>query len=558
MKSTFTRTLGMLALAAGLSALSTACTKDLDQVPDYSANAEVVYKDPTQIEQVLARLYATFAVSGQTGPAGSPDISGIDEGFSNYLRQYWQLQELTTDEAVLGWADGNLPSINYLTWNADNEFVRATYDRIYYEISLCNEFIRQTSDDNLASRGITGATANTVRTYRSEARLLRALSYWHVVDLFGGGPFPTEATTIGTNPAYGSRAQLFAYVEDELLKLDGLDVNTGKLLTPRQVYARADQGVLWTLLTKLYLNAPVYTGQTQSSSGVANSGTSYYTLAVKYAGNVLGGGYQLCTSTAGPYSAYQKLFLADNNSSDARNEIIFPVAFDGTRTTSFGGMTYLMRAAVGGSIKPTDIGIASGWSGNRAKQELSNLLMTNTSTNDARRSLLFTTGQSMTVSTLATYTDGYLLPKYKNITSAGVAGSDATGSFPDTDFPMFRLADVKLMYAEAVLRGGTGGTAGTPLQQVNDVRTRSGSPALSTVATADILDERARELFWEGHRRTDLIRFGKYATGYNWALKGGAQFTTGKDVETFRTIFPLPNTDIVANPNLRGRQNTGY
>ncbi|RZK24433.1 MAG: RagB/SusD family nutrient uptake outer membrane protein, partial [Hymenobacter sp.] len=156
MKSTFTRTLGMLALAAGLSGLSTACTKDLDQVPDYSANAEVVYKDPAQIEQVLARLYATFAVSGQTGPAGSPDISGIDEGFSNYLRQYWQLQELTTDEAVLGWADGNLPAINYLTWNADNEFVRATYDRIYYEISLCNEFIRQTSDDNLAQRGITG------------------------------------------------------------------------------------------------------------------------------------------------------------------------------------------------------------------------------------------------------------------------------------------------------------------------------------------------------------------------------------------------------------------
>lgn len=560
MKSTFTRTLGMLALAAGLSALSTACTKDLDQVPDYSANAEVVYKDPAQIEQVLARLYATFAVSGQTGPAGSPDISGIDEGFSNYLRQYWQLQELTTDEAVLGWADGNLPAINYLTWNADNEFVRATYDRIYYEISLCNEFIRQTSDDNLAQRGITGTTANTVRTYRSEARLLRALCYWHVVDMFGGGPFATETNSIGVNPAYGSRAQIFAYVEDELLKLDALDASTGKLLTPRQVYARADQGVLWTLLTKLYLNAPVYTGQAQSSSTVANAGATYYTLAVKYANNVLatGTGYQLCTTATGQYSAYQKLFLADNNSSDARNEIIFPIAFDGTRTTSYGGMTYLIRAAVGGAIVPSTIGIAGGWSGNRAKPQLSTLLTTNTASTDARRNILFTQGQNLTVNTLTTYTDGYLLPKYKNVTSGGVAGSDATGTFPDTDFPMFRLADVKLMYAEAVLRGGTGGTAGTPLQQVNDVRTRAGSPVLATVATADILDERGRELFWEGHRRTDLIRFGKYATGYNWALKGGAQYTNGTDVPTYRTLFPLPNTDIVANPNLQGHQNTGY
>jgi hypothetical protein len=549
----------MLALAAGLSTFSTSCTKDLDQTPTYSANAEVVYSDPTQIEQVLARLYATFAVSGQQGPSGQPDISGIDEGFSNYLRQYWQLQELTTDEAVLGWNDGNLPAINYLTWNADNEFVRATYDRIYYEISLCNEFIRQTSDDNLAKRGISGATANTVRTYRSEARLLRALSYWHVVDMFGGGPFPTETNSIGTNPQYGTRAQIFAYVEDELLKLDGLDVNSGKLLAPRQVYARADQGVLWTLLSKLYLNAPVYTGNTQSSSTVANSGTGYYTLAARYANNVIGAGYQLCTTASSKYSAYQKLFLADNNSSDARNEIIFPITFDGTRTTSFGGMTYLVRAAVGGSIDPATVGISGGWGGTRARQELSNLLATNTSATDARRNILYTSGQNLNVASLPTYSDGYLLPKYKNVTSAGAAGSDATGSYPDTDFPMFRLADVKLMYAEAVLRGGTAvAAAGTPLQQVNDVRARSGSPALTTVATADILDERGRELYWEGHRRTDLIRFGKYATGYNWALKGGPQFTNGTDVPTYRTVFPLPNTDIVANPNLRGRQNTGY
>jgi hypothetical protein len=544
MQTKFTRTLGMLALAAGLSALSSACTKDLNQIPDYSANAEVVYSDPNQILQVLARLYATFAVSGQQGPSGQPDITGIDEGFSNYIRQYWQLQEITTDESILGWNDGNLPAVNYLTWNADNEFVRATYDRVYYEIGLCNEFIRQTSDANLASRGITGTSANTIRTYRSEARLLRALSYWHVIDLFGGGPFATEDAAIGTNPQYKSRADIFAYVESELKALDALDAANGALLAPRAVYARADQAVAWTLLTKLYLNAKVYTGTDRSTD------------AITYAKKVLGAGYQLCTTSSATASAYQKLFLADNNLTDARNEIIFPITFDGTRTTSYGGMTFLIHAAVGRAITPASAGINGGWSGIRAKQTLTSILTTNTSDTDTRRAILFTKGQNPNVDTITAFSSGYLLPKYKNLTSTGAAGSDASGNFPDTDFPMFRLADVQLMYAEAVLRGGTGGDNATALGYVNAIRDRAGSPALSTLTLDNILDERARELYWEGHRRTDLIRFGKFTTGYNWPFKGGVR--AGRDVEAFRTVFPLPNTDIVANPNLQGHQNSGY
>lgn len=175
-----------------------------------------MYRDPAQIEQVLARLYATFAISGQQGPAGQPDITGIDEGFSNYLRQYWQIQEVTTDEVVIGWNDSGLPELATNRWDANNSFVRATYDRVFYEISLCNEFIRQTSDDNLAKRGLSTDAANTVRTYRAEARVLRALSYWHAIDLFGGGPFATETDAIGSIPPYKKGADMFTYVESEL------------------------------------------------------------------------------------------------------------------------------------------------------------------------------------------------------------------------------------------------------------------------------------------------------------------------------------------------------
>jgi len=536
MQRNFTRTLGMLALAAGLAATSS-CNKDLNQTPDYSANSEVVYSDPAQIQQVLARLYATFAVSGQQGPAGQADISGIDEGFSNYLRQYWQIQEVTTDEAIIGWNDGTLPRLNTNQWDANNEFVRATYDRVFYEIALCNEFIRQTSDANLSKRGVSADAANTVRIYRDEARVLRALSYWHALDLFGGGPFATEADAIGTTPQYKKGTDLFAYIESELLDID----KGGRLLAPRAVYARADKAVCWTLLTKLYLNAKTYTGTDRSTD------------AITYANNVLGAGYTLSPN-------YSWLFLADNDKSAARQEIIFPITFDGIRTQTYGGMTYLVHAPVGGRVQPATIGINGGWGGLRTKPSLTSLFPGGaTGTSDARQAAFFTDGQKSSVDTLTLFTNGYLVLKYKNVTSTGGAGSDAqvnggSGNFADTDFPMFRLADVKLMYAEALLRGGSGGKFGTALSQVNDVRSRSGAAPLAGVTLNDLLDERGRELYWEGHRRTDLIRFGKYTTGYNWAFKGGVP--AGKDIESYRTLFPIPNTDRVANPNLP--QNPGY
>lgn len=516
-------------LVAGGIALGAVACNDLDLEPENQITSATVYEDFGNYKSVLAKLYAGLSLTGQEGPAGNGDIGGIDEGFSSYLRQYWQLQELPTDEAIIGWNDAGLPALNEGTWSESNEFVRALYYRIFYQITFANEYTRELSDENLAERGITGTNAETARTYRAEARFLRALSYWHALDLYANVPFVTEADPVGSFfPEQISRADLFDYVESELLALESL------LIDARQnEYARADKAAAWTLLTKLYLNAEVYTGEAR------------YTEAITYANKVINAGYQL-------EPEYEHLFLADNHNAQG---IIFPITFDGEESRTWGGMTYLVHAPVGGSMDPDSFGIDGGWAGLRTTSNMVDLFPDTDAEIDGR-ALLYTEGQSKEISDMFSFTEGYPFTKYKNITSDGEVGSDPT--FPDNDFPMFRLADVYLMYAEAVLRGGSGGSEAQALDYINQLRQRAygdDSGAVTEINLDFILDERARELYWEAHRRTDLIRFGLF-TGdqYVWAFKGGA--VEGTAIPDFRRIYPLPSSDIINNPNLD--QNPGY
>jgi len=528
MKAKYITIFKALSLSIVLSIMSS-CVSDLDRVPYIEVTSATVFKDPANYKPLLAKLYAGLAVSGQQGPAGKPDISGIDEGFSTYLRQYFKAQELTTDEAVIGWNDGSLPSYHTMTWTSGNEFITAMYNRIYYQIGICNEYIRETTDEKLASRGI---SAPEVKMYRAEARFLRALSYYHALDMFGAVPFVTEKDAVGSFlPKQISKADLFAYIESELKAIDA------DLAEPRKnEYARADKAAAWTLLTKLYLNAEVYIG------------SGKYTDAITYAKKVIGAGYVL-------ESKYKNLFLADNHKSA---EIIFPIAFDGTRTKTWGGMTFIVHAPVGGKMNPADFGINGGWGGLRTTQQFVDHFDDKTGNTDSR-AMFFTDGQNKDVADISSFNDGYAITKYKNVTSTGVKGSDPEGNFPDTDFPMFRLADVYLMYAEAVLRGGTGGDLTTATSYVNALRNRAynGSSAgnVSTLNLDLLIRERGRELYWECHRRTDLIRF-KLFTGstYLWAWKGGSK--AGATVSDDLKLFPIPSSDIVANPNLV--QNKGY
>lgn len=522
-----------IVITAGFLAGSFAsCTKKLDLLPTNDVTAAQVYSTPAGYKQAFAKVYGSFALTGNQGPAGNGDIQGIDEGTSDFLRLFWKAQELSTDEAVVSWGDPGIQDFHNMNWSSSNPMLTGLYYRSYYQITLCNDFINQSSDANLASRGITGADADAIKVYATEARFLRAYQYWVIMDLFGTGPMATEKDALGSVlPAQATRAQLFSYIESELKAIEG------SLVAPKaNEYGRADKAAAWSLLSRIYLNAQVYTG------------TARWADAITYSKKVIDAGYSLIPN-------YTQLMLADNNNNTS--EFILTINYDGLKTQNWGGTTFLTHAPVGGSMTASNFGIDGGWSGIRATKSLPALFPDVTGTAD-KRAQFYTPGQNLDIADLTSFTDGYAVTKYRNVTKSGAKGSSLT--WVDIDFPIFRLAEQYLIYAEATLRGGTGGDAALALTYVNNLRTRAYGDATGNISSGQlttdfILNERGRELYWEGFRRTDLIRYNKFVEStYLWPWKGGV--ASGTSVASYRKIYPIPSSDISSNVKLV--QNPGY
>ena len=521
------RTIRIASVAAlVLSAVGVGCT-DPTVAPKSTVTSANVFNDPNSYRSFLAKIYGGLIVTGQRGPDGNPDIAGIDEGFGEYLRLYWYLQEMPTDEAVIGWNDPGLPDLNTVSWGSSNSMVNAMYYRVFYQVMLVNEFLRQSTDAKLDSRGQTDATLRSdVHFYRAEARFLRALSYWHGIDLFANIPLVTENDPLGaTPPKQATRAEIYAYVVAELNDIVSQ-------LPPKgaSTYGRATPEAAHMLLAKLYLNAQVYTG------------TANWTGAVSEAQAVIAGGY-----TLDPKFVHN--FQADNNTSP---ELVFVAPQDGSSTQTWGGMTFLIHAGCGGSMAAGNYGVDYCWGGYRMKQQIYRLF----GPGDGRAAFFYTTGQTDSVSDRGDFTKGIAAPKFTNKTSGGANG--AQQGMVDTDFPIFRLADAYLIYVEANIRGG-GGAAATALGYLNQLRERAYGNTTADFATLPpvdtILAERGRELMFEAQRRTDLVRFGLFSGGgYLWAWKGGV--AGGQATDAFRDLYPLPANELIANPNLT--QNPGY
>lgn len=527
---------GWLAVGLGFLMTLSSCLGDLDLKPidENIIQPGDFESHPEYYIQFMAKLYAGLAVSGQEGPAGRPDIEGFDEGMAQYLRSYWNLQELPSDEALLGWPDAGVPELNTLAWSSANGFVYVMYSRIFFQISLCNDFLRSTTDAFLNANNVPQNIRELMPGFRAEARFLRALSYWHAIDMFGSVSFVTENDPIMSTPRQHPRAEIFQFLVDELNQVE-------ELLPLVPEYGRAGRGALWTLQAKLYLNAEVYT-----------SVPMYDECRI------------VCEKIIGQYGSsaehgladqYRYLFCADNDRyarGGSRGEILMTVPYDTERTRTYGGTMYLTVGSYGGQINPKNYGVNDGWAGPRST---STLVESFGPTDE--RAAFFSEGAILNNTELANYQHGYAVVKFNNLLSTDWENTTGrASSYPDTDYPLFRLADVYLMYAECAARGS--GSMSLALTYMNYLRERAGATlyaSVSDITLPEILAERMRELYWEGHRRTDLVRFGAFTSSdYIWPWKGGT--VTGRGVDDRYRLYPIPAKEIAANPGTQ--QNTGY
>jgi hypothetical protein len=498
--------------------ISISCTDDLNTEPLVELSLdELLAQDPQAVEGILSRLYGSFALSGADG-SGSSDISD-DAGESPFLRGIINLQDFAADAMKNRWGDNGLDQLTTTSdWTPENKFFRYLYNRIFFTIPQCNNLLSILPNVDVENK----------EAIISEVRFIRALANYYLIDVFGKGVLATE-DTFGQSESLpeASRQELFDFVESELLAIE-------PLLLDSNTYGRATKGAAQMLLAKLYLNAQVYTG------------TERYADAATYANKVITeGNYSLATD-------FVSIFSADNNTS---TEIIFPLIADAQVSQSFGNTTYIVNGSLNADTTPlAQFGATEGWGGHRSSKAWYGLFGDLNTSTDTRASLFWTDGHNYEMEDYKEWTDGYPSVKFRN---TNFTGSSLPSSFSPTDFPLFRLADAYLMYAECAVRSAAGADMGTAVQYVNAVRNRSNASSITQgdLTLQFIIDERGRELNLEGHRRTDLIRFGMFTgSTYLWPWKGGVKDGTSIP-DTYR-LYPIPSSALQANPNLT--QNPGF
>lgn len=522
---------GCFLIAAIIIFTNTACTK-IDVPVESELTPETFPKTESQFILASGAAYSKLRES--------------------FCTSYWQMQTLSTDEAILptrgsNWYDGGrYQQLHYHNWTPDNPLVAGTWSWGFGIISTCNQVLSlfDKSPDTDAKLNIA-----------AEVRTLRAMACFFMMDLYGNIPISTIFGD-STLPTTKSRTEVFSFIEKEIKEvLPRLNANTGTA-----TYGRPTKYTAYALLAKMYLNSFTYTE------------IDRYTDAVGACDSIiLSGKFSLADDYAG-------MFRADNG--PATKEFIFAIPYDQAQATgqrfTWYGLHYALQTKYGLAYR------ISGPLSTLPEYYAANFNMPNDVRNNIwlRGKQYDASGNPVLISTTkkgldATYagTDGSAPVSYQLEFTDAVTlvnkdnfdvGSDVLASakgirnnkyYPDpsattrdasNDVPVFRYADIILMKAEAILRGGASTDGQTALSLVNQLRSKRSATPLNSLTADDLLSERARELNWECWRRNDLIRFGKYEN--SWGYK--------TDNDTRKRLYPVPSAERILNPNLG--QNPGY
>lgn len=556
---------GGVALGLGM----TSCVGDLDLEPN-DPNL-VNTNDPNFKANALGICYSGIAVSGISGP-GSSYVGGLDPGTSAYLRTMFTLGEFCTDELTWIWPNdegGSIGDLIACSWSANNSIVYGAYYRLLGHIAICNQFLANTADD---------ADAETLEM-RAQARVLRAFSYYNMMDLYGQSSFITEEAEIGENPKQISRAELFAWVEGELT-----EIVDQKLISENPLYGRVGLDGAEALLARLYLNAEVF------------SGTARWADCQARCENIIrrhqGGGFQ----GSGLAKEYLYLFCEDNKQympggeNKAENEILFGISFDQDMVQSYGGPTFIVAGTISNTamIPRQNYGCSGEWSCIKGIKQMAERFygLPNDTRDDlwvrgvypdedysdefvgftgawgttGGNAIIKFTGNTITKNPAAidrskplTLFDGQY-----NAQGEWQPNYDAT-AFISTDQPIIRLADIYLMYTECFINGGVGDRT-KALDYINLVRARAGAPAFNSaeLTVKNLMDERSRELYLESVRRSDLIRNHMFVGPQQtvWQVKGNINNMEGTRIDDKYALYPIPTAVLNSQPDFK--QNPGY
>lgn len=527
------------------------CVQDLNTSP-IDKNSTTGFNQ----DAIFTKIYATLGTTGQTGAAGSGDVDDIDEGWSGLFRVSWVLNGFPTDEGWWIWNDVGVDQTRVMGWDGENALIKCLYFRCMIDAKYCNHFLAYAD-----------STSQKDMEQRAEVRFIRALNYWYLLDMFKFAPYMVKESTDPTNyPIFLTRTELYNWLEKELL-----DLTT--LLPPQRLGKyRVDQTAAWLLLARIYLNAEVYTGQQQ------------WVKAQEAADKALQGGYELfeedVTNLTGVrYSAYQQLFMGDNDREVTKNgnpgpakEAVLLVYQDGQYCRSYGGVQYAIAATRDEGMTPW--GVGENWKCFRTSPEMVekffNLSYAETiKANEYEMPALANDDRAILCSYVAGNPNTWKLdggmksdfyaswacPKFTAVYSTSdslthILNSDA--SWPDTDIPLMRIAEAYLIKGEALYRQGKTAPA---LVEINKVRARAHANPLTSLDDKTLCDEWCREFWGEGRRRIDLIRFNRFAgpqadaNNYHWEGRGGA--SSFKSVEEKYNWFPVPSDDKRTNPNFK-------